>query len=59
MHMRLAGIDSIWTHFLRCAHEGKCTATHDAVWDSFTTIAWGVGFHVLHEQIHVFLTPFF
>jgi hypothetical protein len=59
MHMWLVGIDSIRTHFLCCARGGECTATHDAVWDSFTTIAWDVGFHVLHEQIHVFLTPFF
>jgi hypothetical protein len=32
--------------------------THDAIQDYFASIAKVVGFHVLHEQIHVLSTSF-
>jgi hypothetical protein len=37
-------------HIFRCVHEGECIAKHDAVQDSFTSIARDVGFHVLCEH---------
>ncbi len=33
-------------HLLCCAHGNEHTKTHDAIYNTFTTIAWNVGFHV-------------
>jgi hypothetical protein len=38
-----------------CSHGAKWTSSHDAIWNVFTFIMKNVRFHVLHEQIHVFL----
>jgi hypothetical protein len=40
-------------HLLHCAHGKKCIKTHDAILDTFASIAWDVGFHVGQEQLHV------
>jgi hypothetical protein len=40
-------------HFLRCIHGNECIGTHDALHDTFATIAWDVGCHVRQEQLHV------
>jgi hypothetical protein len=37
------------------SHGAKWTTSHDAIWNVFTFIMRNAGFHVLHEQIHVFL----
>jgi hypothetical protein len=50
-------INLIGIHLFHYAHGGKCTATHDAIQDSFTSIARNVGFHVLHKQMHVLPMP--
>jgi hypothetical protein len=50
-------IDPTRIHLLHCDHGGKCIATHDAVWNYFTSIIRDVGFHVLHQQTHVLPTP--
>jgi hypothetical protein len=46
-------INPMSIHFLHYAHGNKCIWTHDAICDTFTTIAWDVGFHMGWEQLHV------
>jgi hypothetical protein len=40
-------------HFLLCVHGNKCIGTHDAICDTFASIAQDVGFHVGREQLYV------
>jgi hypothetical protein len=58
MRMRLAYRFNNLIHLFRFVQEGRCVAKHDAIWDSFASIAKDVGFHVLSEQTHVFSTSF-
>jgi hypothetical protein len=39
-------------HFLCCAHDSKHIKTHDAIRNTFATIAQDVGFHVGQEHLH-------
>jgi hypothetical protein len=41
-------------HLLCCAHGNNCIGTHDAIRNTFATIARDVGFHVRRKQLHVF-----
>ncbi len=50
-------INSTWLHLCCCAHRGERMATHDVVWNSFTSIIRDVRFHVLCKQLHVLSTP--
>jgi len=36
---------------------GEQSTSYDAIQDAFASIIIDVGFHVSHEQIHVFLSP--
>jgi hypothetical protein len=38
-----------------CYHGAKWTASHDAISNVFTFVMKNARFHVVHEQIHVFL----
>jgi hypothetical protein len=49
----------IGIHFFHCTHGGERMVSHDVVWDAFASIARDLGFHVLHEQTHIFLLPIF
>jgi hypothetical protein len=40
------------------SHGGEQIASHNVVKNAFTSIARDVGFHVLHDQTHVLLSPF-
>jgi len=57
MHM-WSTIDLTWIHLFHYSHGEEHTTTHDVIWDSFTSVARDVKFHVLCKQIHVFLTQF-
>jgi len=46
-------------HLLPCVHGNKHTKTHDAIHNTFATIARDVGFHVGGEKIHSFLSNLF
>jgi hypothetical protein len=46
-------------HFLRYVHGNERTKTHDAIHNTFATIAWDVGFHVGWKQLHVLLLTTF
>ncbi len=46
-------IDPIGIHLLHCAHDNERTWTHDAVHDTFVTIAQDASFHVRRKQLHV------
>jgi hypothetical protein len=46
-------------HLFHCVHGGKHITTHDVVWDSFASFVKDVGFHVLCEQTHVLMVPYF
>jgi hypothetical protein len=46
-------LDPIGIHLLCCTHCGERMASHDVVWDVFTTITIDVRFHVSQEQTHV------
>jgi hypothetical protein len=41
------------------SHGGEHIASHNVVKNAFTSTVRDVGFHVLHEQTHVLLSPFF
>jgi len=44
--------DPIDIHFLLCAHSSEHIGTHDAIHNTFATIAWDVGFHLGWKHIH-------
>jgi hypothetical protein len=46
-------IDYMGVHLLRCTHDNEHTWTHDAICNTFVTIAWDDDFHVGHKQLHV------
>jgi len=45
-------INPMCIHLLHCVHGNKCTRTHDAIHDTFVTIARNVGFRMKQEQLH-------
>jgi hypothetical protein len=47
--------DPMGIHILHYVHGGKRMASHNVVWDVFTTIARDVRFYVLRDQTHVLL----
>ncbi len=52
-------INLIRIHLFCCAHGEKQIVTYDVLRDFFISIARDVEFHVLCEQTHFCLTPFF
>jgi hypothetical protein len=46
-------IDFMGIHLLCCVHGNECTGTHDAICDTFATIARDANFHVGQKQLHV------
>jgi hypothetical protein len=49
-------IDPMGIHLLCCAYNNKRTRTHDAIHNTFATIARDVGFHMGWKQLQVFLS---
>jgi hypothetical protein len=47
-------INPVGIHFLHCVPGKERTWTHDAIHDTFITIAWNVGFHMGWKQLHAF-----
>jgi hypothetical protein len=45
------------THLLHYSHGGEQIASHDIIQNVFVSIIINVGFHILHEQIHVLYHP--
>ncbi len=45
------------THLLHHSHGGEQIASHDIIQNVFISITINLGFHVLHEQIHVLYQP--
>jgi len=45
-------IDPMGIHLLCCAHGNECMGTHDAIHNTFATIARDVGFHMGQAQLH-------
>ncbi len=45
-------IDPMGIHLLCCAHGNECMGTHDAIHNTFATIARDVGFHMGQLQLH-------
>jgi hypothetical protein len=41
-------------HLLCCGHGKEKTMSHDVMWNTFAFIVKDVGFHVVHEQTHIF-----
>jgi hypothetical protein len=41
-------------HLLHYVHGNECIGTHDAIHDTFATIAQDASFHMGREQLHVF-----
>jgi hypothetical protein len=52
-------IDPMDIHFLRCVRDNKRIGTHDAVYDTFGTIAWDVGFDMGWKQLHALFSTTF
>lgn len=53
------GLDLVGTHLFRYSHGEEQITSHNAFQDAFAFIMKDVGFHVLHEQIHVCPLPYF
>jgi hypothetical protein len=46
-------------HLLCCIHGNEHTKTHDAICNTFATIAQNVDFHMKWEKLHAFLSTTF
>jgi hypothetical protein len=48
---------AIRIHLLHYTYDGERITSYDAIRNVFASIVRDVGFHVLQEQTHIFLSP--